>query len=364
MKSRDRVLAAIRREPLDRLPVNYLGSADMNRRLRSHWSLQPPPPPLPGDVVEYDWDILDCLGCDLRTLRLRYKGGAIPVYDDGRVQSYWGYVRRPIRAAGSVYMESCSHPWADFQTLADVEAYNWPDPDWFDYAGLPGQSAACGDCAVVYGWPGNFDLINGTAFARGFEQVIMDLATEDPVGLACMQKRFEFAHEQSRRALEACQGHIDILWIGEDFATQRGLLLSPDSWRKHFKPKFRAMADLAHRCGARLMLHCCGGSRAVWRDLVDAGIDMYDTVQPEAVGMDPDELAREFPAICLHGTIGTQSTLPFAGVAGVEREVARRVEYFLDRGGLILGPSHNIQGDTPLENVLAMYRAAGSLREV
>jgi uroporphyrinogen decarboxylase len=361
MTPRERVLAALDRRPQDRLPVNYLGSPEVNARLRRHWDLAPPPPARPGDVVAYDWDILERLGGDLRTLRLAYCGPANPTFDDGRVQSYWGYVRRPIHAEGGVYMESCAHPWAAFRTLDDVERYGWPNPDWFDYAGLPAQCQAAGDHAVVYGWPGNFDLINGTAFARGFEQVILDLATEDPIGLACMQQRFAFAHEQSRRALEACGGRVDILWIGDDFATQRGLLLNPGRWRQHFKPRFRAMADLAHRHGARLMLHCCGSSRSVWGDLVDAGVDIYDTVQPEAAGMQPEELAREFPGICLHGTLGTQSTLPFGGVEGVEREVRRRREFFLERGGLILAPSHNIQGDTPLENVLAMYRTAGAL---
>jgi uroporphyrinogen decarboxylase len=361
MNPRARVLAAVEHRTLDRLPVNYLGISEVDACLRRHFGAGAGAATRPGEVVDDDWDVLACLGCDLRTLRLPYCGPEIPVYNDGRVQSYWGYVRRPVRTANGVYMESCMLPWADFRTLDDVGAYRWPDPAWFDYSALPEQCRRAGEHAVVYGGPGNLDMINGTAFARGFEQTILDIATGDPVGLACMQKRFEFAHEQSRRALEACGGRADILWIGDDFGTQRGLLVSPAKWRAIFRPKLRALADLAHRYGARLMLHSCGSSRAIWPDLVEIGVDIYDTVQPEAAGMAPEELAAEFPSICLHGTMSTQNVLPFGTPEEVAREVRRRIDFFGERGGLILAPSHNIQGDTPLANILAMYRAAGSL---
>jgi uroporphyrinogen decarboxylase len=122
------------------------------------------------------------------------------------------------------------------------------------------------------------------------------------------------------------------------------------------------MIDLAHRHGARLMLHSCGSTRAIWPDLVDLGLDIYDTVQPEAAGMVAEELAAEFGRwICLHGTISTQKTLPHGTAEEVAAEVRHRMESFGCRGGLILAPSHNIQPDTPLENVLALYRAAGCL---
>jgi uroporphyrinogen decarboxylase len=362
MTSRERVLAAISHKQTDRVPVNYLGTPEVNARMREYFLLGDPRDGRPGDMVLNDWDILARLGADLRTLRLRYQGPPLPVFDDGSVRNYWGVIRRPVKTPAGVVMESLEHPWATFQTLADMESYAWPDPSWFDYGGLPEQCEAFGDFAVVYGWPGNMDLINGTAFARGFEQTIMDLASEDPVGMACLEKRFEFHHEQSRRALEACGGRIDILWAGDDFGTQRGLLLSPARWRKIFAPKIRAMADLAHHYGARLMLHSCGSTRRIWPNLIDAGVDIYDTVQPEAAGMDPRELAAEFGArIVLHGTISTQHTLPFGTPGDVTREVQARLDIFAEKGGLILAPSHNIQPDTPVENVLAMYRAAGSL---
>lgn len=364
MNSRERVLCAIEHKPMDRVPVNYLGTPEVDAKLRKYFGIDldiAAAPP--GDAMEYDWDILGCLGADLRALRLPYRGPAIPTFDDGRAQDLFGVIYRPVSNEVGTYLESCTLPYAAFETVADVEAYRWPDPGWFDYSVLPSQCEQWKDYAVVYGWVGNVDLINGTAFGRGFERTIMDIALEDPVGLAVVERRFEFGYEQTRRALEACNGKVDVVWMGDDYGTQRGLLMSPKKWRKLIRPKLQAMIDLAHKHGARLMLHSCGSTRGLWPDFVDMGLDIYDTVQPNAAGMVPNELAAEFGRyICMHGTINTQSTLPFGTPSDVAKEVRDRIESFGERGGLIIAPCHNIQPDTPIENVLAMYRAAGSLK--
>lgn len=361
MTPRERVLAAIHHREPDRVPVNYLGTPETDAKLREHFDITPPGDVRPGDMVDNDWDLLARLGGDLRTLRLHYTGSPLARFEDGRVQNYWGVIKRPVRNGTGLFMESCYLPWAGFESMSDVEKYPWPDPVSFDYADLPRQCRECEPYGIIYGWPGNGDLINGTAFARGFELTILGIATDDPVTLACMERRFEFHHEQSRRALEACHGRVDILWIGDDFGTQRGLLISPAKWRKLFRDRIRAMADLAHGHGARLMLHCCGSTRKIWGELIDAGVDIYDTVQPEAAGMNPRDLFTEFGSrMAMHGTVSTQKTLPFGTPDDVAREVRDRLEFGAG-GGLILAPSHNIQTDTPVENVLALYRAAGSL---
>lgn len=363
MTPRERVLAAVNHKAPDRVPMNYLGTPEIDERLRRRLNLPDPGPFAPGYMVDYDWDIVERLGVDIRTLRLRYTGPALPTFDDGRLQNYWGVIYKPVSNQVGTYMESSYLPYANFETLDDLAKYPWPNPDWFAYQELPEQCRQLGDCAIVYGWPGNMDLINGTAFGRGFEQTIFDLATENPAGLGVIEKRFEFHLEQTRRALEACRGRIDIVWIGDDYGTQRGLLLRPATWRKLFKGKLRAWADLAHKHGAKLMLHSCGSTRPIWPDFVDVGLDIYDTIQPEAVGMAPNELAAEFGKdICLHGTVSTQRLMPFATPEEVAQLIRHRIETIGAAGGLILAPSHNFQPDTPIDNILAMYRAAGSMQ--
>jgi uroporphyrinogen decarboxylase len=118
--------------------------------------------------------------------------------------------------------------------------------------------------------------------------------------------------------------------------------------------------DLAHKYGARAMMHSCGSVRDLIPRFIDMGLDILDVVQVDAAGMSIAELHREFHGkIVLRGTISVQSTLPFGTRADVRREVALRQELYRD-GGMIIGPTHAIQPLTPVENVLEMYRVIGS----
>jgi uroporphyrinogen decarboxylase len=104
------------------------------------------------------------------------------------------------------------------------------------------------------------------------------------------------------------------------------------------------------------MLHSCGSTRIIWPDLIEAGVDIYQTVQPEASNMNPAELKKDFgDNICFHGTISIQETLPFGTPEDVAAQVRRRIDTVGVNGGLILASAHNIQPDTPIENILALY---------
>jgi uroporphyrinogen decarboxylase len=173
-----------------------------------------------------------------------------------------------------------------------------------------------------------------------------------------MQKRFQCCYEISKKALETTNGQIDILWIGDDYGTQNGLLMSPEKWRKLFFPKLKEMCSLGHKYSVKVMLHSCGSTRPLWPGLIEAGVDIYQTVQPEARDMNPAELKAEFgDRISLHGTISIQKTLPFGTPEDVAAEVRQRIETVGADGGLIVAPAHNIQPDTPVENLLALYEA-------
>jgi len=120
---------------------------------------------------------------------------------------------------------------------------------------------------------------------------------------------------------------------------------------------------MVHGYGARTMMHMCGCVRAFLPRLIELGLDVYDVVQPTVPQMDIEVLQKDFgDKINFCGSVCVQSTLAFGTVDDVVREVERRKRLFPE-GGLFLGPSHAIQVGTPLENILAMYRTAGSLTE-
>jgi len=345
---RERVLTALGHEEGDRCPCDYLGTPEVDELLKEHFATDD------MDVV------LERLGTDIRIVEPAYVGPELATWDDGRFMNYWGQIRKPIKNEAGTYNESVEFPYAAFESVGDVEKFRWPKVEWFDFSQMVEQCEKYEDYAIVYGSPGNMDLINGTAYGRGVERVIFDIATDDPIGLACREKRFECCYQMSEKALAAANGRIDILWIGDDYGTQNGLLISPETWRRLFFPRLKQMCDLGRKYGAKVMLHCCGSTRKIWDGLIEAGVDIYDTIQPEAAGMNPAELKDEFgERICFHGTISTQRTLPFCSADEVCREVRGRIETVGKGGGFIVAPAHNIQPDTPIENILAVYEEVG-----
>lgn len=348
MTPKERVLAALNHIQPDRVPLDYLGTPEINELLLKHFRTA-------------DMEVVLCgLGVDLRTVGPAYVG---PPLAPGR--DMWGVERRPVRNQAGTYEEPCNFPFRDMVSVEEVERYPWPSPDWFDFSVIPEQCRRYEQYGIVFGSMGVMDLINGIAFGRGVEQTILDIADENPVYLALAEKRFGFYLEYSRRGLEAGRGMIDIFFVGDDYGTQRGLLMSPAKWRKLFAPKLQQMIDLGHAYGCKVMLHSCGSTRQLMDDFVSMGLDVYETVQPEAEGMKPEELKAAYgDRLAFHGTISTQRTLPFGTPDDVRAEVRRRIETVGRGGGLILAPAHNIQPDTPLENVLALYDEARTPAEV
>jgi hypothetical protein len=151
---------------------------------------------------------------------------------------------------------------------------------------------------------------------------------------------------------------IDIFMMGDDFGTQHGPIVSPSMWRRFFRRRFRDYVDLAHAFGIRVMHHTCGSVRALIPDLIDCGLDVLQSVQPQAEGMDLAGLKREFGRdIAFHGSIDIQGALPHGTPADVRREVKSRMEAGKPGGGFIISTAHNILPDTPTENIVALFDA-------
>jgi uroporphyrinogen decarboxylase len=349
MTSKERVLTALNHKKPDRVPCGYVGTPEINQRLMEHFHT---------DSMD---SVYENLGVDLRFIELDYQGPTLKTWPDGRFENFWGQIRKPVVNEAGTYFEAVEFPYAEFKTVEDVNNFRWPKVEWFDFSNIKEKCEKYSDYAVTFGSPAFMDLINGVAMGRGVEQVMFDIALDDPVGLACMDKRFECCYEMIESALKAADGLIDILWIGDDYGSQNGLLMNPVAWRKLFFPKVKAMCELGHKYGAKVMQHSCGSTRIIWPDLIEAGVDIYDTVQPEAAGMDAAELKKDFgDKMCFHGTISTQQTLPFGTPEDVAAEVKTRIETVGNDGGFIIAPAHNFQPDTPIENILALYETAQS----
>lgn len=348
MTSKERVRATIAHQEPDRVPVNYLYNTEIDLRLKEYYGL---------DSKDNE-GLRRALGVDFRTVGAPYVGPKLHPDLPGRQIDMWGIRRRWVEHEAGGYWDYCDWPLRD-ATLAEVEAWPLPDPNDFDYSAIAGQCEHFKDFWIVAGGAGTGDIINSNSMLRTMEQLLVDLATDEPAGLRLIDRRTEIMLEVTRRTLEAGAGRIDMLWVGEDLGTQIGPMISLSLFRKHIRPRHQQFVDLAKRWGIPVMMHCCGSSSWAFDDFVEMGIQVVDTLQPEAKDMQPAYLKKRFgDRLAFHGMISTAGPLAYGKVQDVVETVRQTLAVMMPGGGYMLAPTHQIQSNSPTENVVAMYEAA------
>lgn len=362
MRSRERVLSAIQHAGYDRLPVMYQGEPLVTTWLAERFGV---------DGLE---GVQERLGDDFRYVQPVWVGPQPQRFPDGTYQvGYpdrgWPMVGERVRDVPTAYgfhPEVVYRPFERVTDVAELDGCWFPTADCFDYSTIKTQCLRHADHAIVTGTPGILSYICCLGHVRGLEQTLVDMASGpsgDPVMQHLIRIKQKFHMETFERVLQAAEGLIDIVYCGEDLGSQNDLLVSPRTFDRVLAPHFEAFFDLAHRYGAKVMLHSCGSVRRLIPRLIDLGLDILQVVQTSAAGMAIDELRAEFGGrLTFCGSMDVQTILPNGNPDSIRCEVERRRALFPD-GGLILGPTHTIEPDTPIENILAMYHAAGSLRE-
>jgi uroporphyrinogen decarboxylase len=194
---------------------------------------------------------------------------------------------------------------------------------------------------------------------RTMEQVLVDLMTDEPAGLRYIERKIEVQLEVTRRTLEAARGGIDALWMGEDLGTQRGPLMRLDLYRRHLRPHHQKFVDLARSHGIPVVIHSCGSSSWAFDDFIEMGIGVVDTLQPEAKDMSPAYLKGRFgDRLAFHGCISTAGPVAGGTAQDTVQDVRETLKVMMPGGGYALAPTHQLQDNSPTENVVAMYEAA------
>lgn len=343
MSPKQRVLAALKHRPTDRIPLDVCHGFFEPGALGG----------LLGSLLQIDAQALYYqLGADLRWIAPSYVGPDLMLaemqdtrtllefhyegYDDQR-----GY--RPLQRA---------------DTLADVERFGWPSAAGFNYSVVAALADLYHDFAVLA--PARWNPLFCTLCKlTGFETALTKMATQPAIVEAIVERIAHYYYEFGRLTLEAGQGKIDIFYIGDDVAGQESLLFSPAMWRRYFKRPLARILDMAHSFSVYVMFHSCGAIRPLIPDLIDIGVDILMPLQTTAAGMEPRELKREFGRdLSFYGGVDTQRTLPHGTEDDVRAEVRERIDVLGAGGGYIMAGSHSILPDVPLRNVLAMYDEA------
>lgn len=261
----------------------------------------------------------------------------------------WKDVAYQTKFGAGHYTEMVKHPLADDEA---IDAYQPPDPN------RPALYVEAQDLIREYQeeyWIVGVvhTTIFETAWAlRGFTQTLIDLAQNPDYVHRLFDIPFQYHLAAARKLVEM---GVDMIWFGDDVGAQDRMIISPKMWRQFFKPRVATFISTLKNINPDLKIayHTDGVVLPIIPDLIEIGLDVLNPVQPRA--MDPQELKREFgERLCFWGSIDEQYTLPFGTPAEVEQEVITRLKTIGQDGGLIIGPTHHVQLDTPLENFWAM----------
>jgi uroporphyrinogen decarboxylase len=332
LTKKERLRRALWRQPVDRLPVqtNYTGA--MGAKLAAHF------------------------GCSAKELAARLENHLLRVdvshtprlSADGKVSfDWWG-------AGWGTETEGYWHAHAPLAENMDLGAFAWPNPD---ASGLldDAKAALAADAGQHFVAPNfGFALFERAWSLRGFDQLLMDLV-DQPVWVEDLLDRITDIQVALAKRFVALG--VDGGYFGDDYGAQRSLLFSPKVWRQMIKPRLGRMFAVFREAGLPVMLHSDGDIWPILPDLVDIGLTCLNPVQPEVLGH--TRLYREFGKhLSFYGGISTQEILPKVKPAEVRAATLACIRDLAPDGtGLVLGPSHRMQSDIPVENVVAMLEA-------
>jgi len=233
--------------------------------------------------------------------------------------------------------------------------FPFPDPD--DPSRFPQYVSAIkqnpdGFFVVDLGW---------TLFERawtlvGMENLLMALVADKGFATGLLDRITQW---HLRMIDNICASDIDAVWFGDDWGQQTGLIMGPDLWREFFKPRMRTLFQRVKAHDKYVFLHSCGNVAALFGDLIECGLDVFNPFQPEA--MDVFRVKQQFgDRLSFWGGISTQQTLPHGTVEEVKDEVRRLLGKLGERGGYIAAPAHDVPADAKPENVAAMIEVLQS----
>jgi uroporphyrinogen decarboxylase len=349
MISKERVLRTFQHSEPDRVPINYSANPGIDRRLKAYYGLDP----------QDTEGLLQALGVDFRCVGAPYAGSRLhPQADtsDVQISPDWGLRTRYMEHGFGAYWE----PWPGRIEITDVEAalaYPMPDPDNYDYSHIKRQCQVYAEYAVST--HAGFEVMNWTARHVGDQAMYIGLATGDPALLAFINRFVDIKYEILSKVLEAATGGIDFLWIGEDLGTQRGPRISTQLFRQRIRPIHQRFIDLAKRYHLPVMIHSCGSSSWAFDDFIEMGITAVDTLQPEPKDMRPDYLKQKYGnRLTFHGCISTAGPVASGSRQETIAYCRHILEVMMPGGGYCFAPTHQLQDNSPTENVVAMYDTA------
>ena len=351
MNPRENVMALLRREPYEWVPVDLQLCPSLEEEYRRRT----------GAAVSYQ-DYFRLSWAGIGDIPMSKKDEQYLPYHPGlKAGSYidlWGVAHEPGSAAAK-HMTYMRCPLKGIDSLSEVRAYPLPDYAAGDTAenaaSQRAQAAALharGLAAMGYL---TCTIWETSWYIRGMEDLMMDMMSGDPIAAYILDAVTERAVTRARAYARA---GVDILYLGDDIGMQKAPMMSLELYCKWLKPRLKQVIDAARavRPGILVKYHSCGYATPFIPHLIEAGVDILNPIQPESMNF--QEIYREFGGkISFDGTIGTQSVMPFGTPQQVRETVFRHLDIARPHGGLLPAPTHLLEPEVPWENIIAYVEA-------
>jgi uroporphyrinogen decarboxylase len=363
--SRERVLRAFERKEPDRVPFD-LGSKGSSLALKAYDELKKHlNVDLPTEVLDQRLGlakiaepILRQFNIDTRYVYFRASKSWEPKADpvnDTFIDEWGGTLKRP---EGGFYYDHVDHPIKE-ANLEVIKRHQFPDPDDPSrYQGLKEEAKVFYDQGFAVG-----TYIKGVSetmwILRGIENVFVDMTLNQDFYHALAARTADVLARMVENFFAEVGDYVQYLCVTCDLGTQQNLMISPQTYKDFVRPYEKRIYDAVKKNSkAKVAHHSCGAIFKLIPLLIESGVDILNPVQTSANGMDTKALKREYGQdLSFWGGIDTQNILAGGTPEMVTAEV-KRVMTDLGPGGLLLGPSHDIQAFTNPANVVALYQTA------
>lgn len=342
MTSRERTFMALSHEEPDRPPISATYTPEIAGTLREAF----------GQPEE---DLGYVMGNDLIKTTVGMENSYY-LSDTPTYTCPFGVEWRNVSNYTGAYTEIIGGALRDDPDGAKLRAYRIPDPD--DpalYAHVReavqrygGEKFIIGSCQC--------SIFETAWYLHGLEDTMMDMAADEDYAGELFDKIMEFP---LRAGLHMIEAGADMIWLGDDVATQQNMMMSVPMWRKYFKTRYARIFEQFRRTRKDIFIayHSCGNCTDILDDMVEIGLDVLNPIQPLA--MDPYGIKRRFGRkLTMFGAIDVQELMPNGTREQIIRTVRDYKKYLGAEGGYILSPAHHLQSDTSLENIMAFYDTA------
>jgi len=295
------------------------------------------------------------MGSDVVVVGATVPSGYVPKIVSGNVtKNEFGMHMKP----GTLYVEVVKCPLDNAESIKDIENYSFPDP--YAYGRFDKARRDIEKFAEEYFVIGDVEisLFEMAWHLTGLEKYMIGMLCDEP-WLDLLNDRVE--EWSTGLALQLVKAGVDAIWLGEDLGSQTSTLIAPDDWRTRFKPRHRRMIEKLRKENPDLIviMHSDGAVAPLIDDFIEIGVDVYNPVQPNVAGSDPQELKDRYgEKICFFGGIDQQSLLPSGDIRMIREEIKRRINILGKNRGYLLAPAHILQPDVTTDTIEEMIKAA------